>query len=114
MNKKCTKYEGLFIFADEKTFKEHVKNCPDCQFEHEKMEKVSELLQEVRPIYLRKRKLTAQLKIACAICAMLLSGTVMGLVNFNTDISDMIKYGTVLSADDLGFPVDSYGLLMVE
>lgn len=114
MNKKCTKYEGLFIFADEKTFQKHVNECPDCQAEHEKMQNISKLLQEVKPVYLERRKQTAQLKIACAICAMLLSGTVMGLVNFNTDISDTIKYGTTLSAQDLGLPVDSYGLILVE
>lgn len=114
MNKKCTKYEGLFIFADEKTFEKHVNECPDCQVEDEKMQKISKLLQEVKPVYVQKRKRTAQIKIACAVCAMLLSGTVLGIVNFNTDVSDIIKYGTTLSADDLGFPVDSYGLLMVE
>ena len=114
MNEKCTKYEGLFIFADEKTFEKHLKECPDCQAEHEKMQNISILLQEVKPIFVQKRKRVAQLKIACAICAMLLSGTVMGLVNFNTDISDTIRYGTTLSAEDLGLPVDSYGLIMVE
>ena len=114
MNEKCTKYEGLFIFADEKTFEKHLKECLDCQAEHEKMQNISKLLQEVKPIFVQKRKRVAQLKIACAICAMLLSGTVMGLVNFNTDISDTIRYGTTLSAEDLGLPVDSYGLIMVE
>ena len=44
----------------------------------------------------------------------LLSATVMGVVNFNTDVSDIIKYGSTLSAEDLGLPVDAYGLLMVE
>ncbi len=114
MNKKCTKYEGLFIFADEKTFEKHLSECPDCQAEHEKMQNISKLLQEVKPVFVQRRKRTAQLKIACAICAMLLSGTVMGLVNFNTDISDTIKYGSVLCAEDLGLPVDSYGLILVE
>ena len=114
MDKKCTKYEGLFTFSDEKTFLEHVNSCPDCRTEHETMQKVSELLKEVKPFYVQRRKNFAQVKIACAICAMMLSGTVLGLVNFNTDISDTIKYGTTLCAEDLGLPVDSYGLLMVE
>ena len=114
MNKKCTKYEGLFIFADDATLQRHLKECPDCREEHEKMQKVSKLLQEVKPVYVQKHKQTAQIKIACAVCAMLLSGTVLGLINFNTDISDTIKYGTTLSAEDLGLPVDSYGLILVE
>ena len=114
MHKKCKKYEGLFIFADNKTLAEHIEKCPDCQAEHEKMQRVSDLLQEVKPFFIKKRKQTAQIKIACAICAMILSGTVLGIINFNTDISDTIRYGTTLSAEDLGLPVDAYGLILVE
>ncbi len=114
MDKKCTKYEGLFIFADNETFTNHLKECDDCKVEHEKMLKVSELIQEAKPYFMERRKSIARFKIACAICAMFLSGTVLGVINFNTDISDTIKYGTTLSAQDLGLPVDSYGLLMVE
>lgn len=51
---------------------------------------------------------------ACAVFAILFSVTALGVVNFNTDVADIIRYGTTLSADDYGFPVDSYGLLMVE
>ena len=114
MKEKCTKYEGLFTFADDETFNEHLKVCEDCRKEQEMMDKVSDLLKEVKPFYIKKRKNTAALKLACAMFLILFSGTVMGIINFNTDISDIIKYGTVLSAEDLGFPVDSYGLIMVE
>lgn len=114
MKDKCTKYEALFTFADETTFKEHVDNCPDCQKEHQRMLEISELIQEVKPYFEEKRKTIAKFKIACAVCAMLLSGTTLGVINLNTDISDTIRYGTTLSAEDLGLPVDSYGLLMVE
>ena len=51
---------------------------------------------------------------ACAVFGILLSGTALGIVNFNTDVQDIIKYGTTLSAEDYGFPVDSYGFLVVE
>lgn len=114
MSKKCKKYAGLFMFADKKTFERHLRDCPDCLAEHDIMQKISDLLKEVRPFYIKKRQKIAQIKIACAVCVMLLSGTVLGVINFNTDISDTIRYGTTLSADDLGFPVDSYGLIMVE
>ena len=56
----------------------------------------------------------AKLKMVCAVFAILFSGTVLGVVNLNSNVSDILKYGTTLSADDFGFPVDSYGLLMVE
>lgn len=114
MNNKCNKYEGLFIFNDDETLKKHIKTCEDCRKEQEVMDKVSELLKEVKPYYMQKRKNTAKLKIACAMLTILLSATTMGVVNFNTDISDIIKYGNTLSAEDLGLPVDAYGLLMVE
>ena len=114
MKDKCTKYEALFTFSDEATLMEHVHNCPDCQVEHEKMQKVSGLIQEAKPYFLECRRTVAKFKIACAICAMLLSGTTLGVINLNTDISDTIRYGTTLSAEDLGLPVDSYGLLLVE
>lgn len=114
MKDRCTKYEGLFIFGDEETLIQHLENCEDCRKEQEVMDKVSELLKEVKPYYVSKRRNTAKLKIACAMLTIMLSTVTMGLVNFNTDISDIIKYGNTLSAEDLGLPVDAYGLLMVE
>lgn len=114
MNEKCNKYEGLFVFSDEETLKQHIKTCDDCRKEQEIMDKVSNLIKEVKPYYVSKRKKTAKLKIACAMLTILLSATAMGVVNFNTNVSDIIKYGNTLSADDLGLPVDAYGLLMVE
>ncbi len=114
MENKCNKYEALFTFCDDETFKEHLKNCPDCQKEHEKMERVSELLKEVRPYYKEKRKNVVRAKLACALFALCFSSVTLGVINLNTDISDTIKYGSTLTAEDLGLPVDSYGFIMVE
>lgn len=114
MSDKCTKYESLFLFSDEVALKAHLEECPECRAEHEKMSKVSELLQEVKPHFMAKRKRIMQMKIACAISFMFLSGTVLGLINFNPEISDTLRYGAVLEAEDYGFPVDDYGFLLVE
>ena len=114
MKDKCTKYEALFTFSDEKTLLEHIENCPDCREEHEKMQKVSELIQEAKPYFIEKRRNYVKMKAVCAVFVMFFSLTTLGVVNFNTDISDTIKYGNVLSAEDLGLPVDSYGLVMVD
>ncbi len=114
MTDKCKKYEAIFTFGNEEMLKKHVAECEDCRREQEQMDKVSNLLKEVKPYYTQKRKSAAKLKMACAVFAILFSGTVLGVVNLNSNISDIIKYGTTLSADDFGFPVDSYGLLMVE
>lgn len=112
MDKKCTKYEGLFTFGTEEDLFEHIKECPDCAAEHEKMQKVSSLVQEVKPYYRKKRKNMQALKIACTVLFLVFSSFSFTLMN--TDVSDTLKYGTTLSAEDLGLPVDSYGLIMVE
>ncbi len=114
MKEKCTKYEALFTFRSEEELLKHVEECEDCKLEHEKMQKVSDLLKEVKPYYREKRKNFAKVKIACALCMLMLSGTTLGVINLNTDVSDTLKYGTTLSAEDLGLPVDSYGLITVE
>jgi len=114
MNNKCTKYEALFTFGNDETLNKHIEICDECKKEHDKMNKVSKLLQEVKPYYIAKRKNLAKLKAACAISVILLSSVTMGIINFNSDISDIIKYGNTLSAEDLGLPTDAYGLLMVE
>lgn len=112
--KKCTKYEALFTFGNEQMLKEHIQNCEDCKKEQKELDKVSELLKEVKPYYVERRKNMAKLKAACALFVILMSGTALGVINLNTDISDTIKYGNALSAEDLGLPVDAYGLIMVE
>ena len=114
MDDKCKKYEGLFLFSDENTLLEHVEQCPDCKAEYDKMQRVSELLQEVKPYFMAKRKRNIQMRIACAISFIMLSGSVMGVMNFNSDISETLRYGTVLEAEDYGFPVDDYGFLFIE
>ena len=114
MTDKCTKYETLFTFLPQEKFEEHLKNCPDCQKEHEKMQRVSELIQEAKPHFIERRRNFAKIKAVAASFALIFFTTTLGVINFNTDISDTIKYGTTLSAEDLGLPVDSYGLLMVE
>lgn len=114
MTDKCLKYEGLFTFGNEETLNKHLENCKDCQDEQKTMDRVSELLKEVRPYYKSQHQRVANLKLACAVFAILLGSATLGIINFNTDISDTIKYGTTLSAEDLGLPVDSYGFVMVE
>jgi len=113
-NNKCKKYEGLFIFADEKDFLSHVETCPDCKAEHERMQKVSALIQEVAPQIKQKRKEFAKIKLACVSFGVIFSFFTLGVVNLNQDVHDMIMYGQTMTVEDYGFPVDSYGLLMVD
>ena len=55
MDKKCSKYEGLFIFSDKTELDKHLQECEECRKENEKMAKISDLIQEVKPYYLKKQ-----------------------------------------------------------
>jgi len=111
---KCTKYEGLFTFADEKEFLAHIENCESCRAEHERMQKVSDLIQEVAPRLWQKRRDFAKLKLACASFGIAFCLLSLGVINLNQDVHDMIMYGQTMTIEDYGFPVDSYGLIMVD
>jgi hypothetical protein len=97
MKKKCSKYEALFVFGNEAALKEHLETCADCRAEQEMMDKVSALIKEAR------FKPASKLKAACILAAILIAG-----ISFN------LPGNQTLSAEDLGFPVDSYGLIMVD
>lgn len=115
MDNKCNKYEGLFIFSDEKTLQEHIATCEDCKAEHEKMQKVSDLINEVKPYYMKKKKNTLRkLRAVAAVLLVVFFSATFGVIYNNEDLTDSLMYGESLSAEDLGFPVDSYGLLMVD
>ena len=114
MKDKCTKFEALFTFSSKEDFRKHLDKCDDCMQEYEKMQKISSLIQEVKPYYKKKRETRKILKIACSLLLFFFLGAGVGIYSLDTDVSDTLKYGTTLSAEDYGFPVDSYGLIMVE
>ena len=116
MENKCSKFEELFINSSQEELDEHIKECEECRLEYEKQTKVSSLLDEVKMYYYAKRKKrTARLRAACAIMFLMFSITsVTGWALNDEDLLDTLKYGDTLSAEDLGFPVDSDGLLMVD
>ena len=114
MDKKCSKYEGLFIFSDEETLKKHLEECPECRAEHEKMQRVSELIGETKFYYKNKTQRTKKLKAICACLFLLFFSATFSILSNDADLADSLMYGETLSAEDLGFPVDSYGLLMVD
>ncbi len=114
MDKKCSKYEGLFVFSDEDTLKKHLQECEECRQEQQQMDRVSELIDEVKLYYRAKdKKKRPKFRIACAMFLLIFSSLTAGVVVNDEDMMDTLRYGETLSAEDLGFPVDSYGLLMV-
>ena len=104
----------MFVFSDEATLEEHLKECPDCRAEHEKMQKVSNLIGEVKFHYKLRAKKIRKIKAVCLALCLICMSTSFGIVTNDTDFVDALMYGQTLSAEDLGFPVDSYGLLMVD
>ena len=114
MDKKCSKYEGLFVFSDEETLNKHLEECEDCRVEHEKMQKVSDLLGEVKFYYRSQSNKRRKLRVVCALMFFSIFCGTFGAFTLDSDLGDALMYGETLSAEDLGFPVDSYGLLMVD
>ena len=116
MNEKCSKYEDLFVSGSSEELEKHIQECEDCQKEHESQQKVSSLLDEVKMYYYAKRKQRmVRLRAACAIMFLVFSIiSVTGWALNDDDLMDTLKYGETLSAEELGFPVDSDGLLMVD
>ena len=116
MENNCSKYEELFVSGSQKELEEHIKECEICRLEHESQLKVSSLLDEVKMYYYAKRKKRmVRLRAACAVMFLVFSMiSVTGWALNSDDLLDTLKYGDTLSAEELGFPVDSYGLLMVD
>ncbi len=114
MDKKCSNYEGLFVFSDEEILNKHLQECEDCRQEQQKMDRVSELIDEVKLYYRAKNKRRPKMRVACAMFLLMFSTLTAGVVVNDEDMMDTLRYGETLSAEDLGFPVDSYGLLMVD
>ena len=120
MREKCNKFESLYIFRSDAEFKEHIKGCPDCQAEQEKMDKVSELLQEVRPYYIHQSKqVSIRLKVACILFLGLL--TCLSVAYFiqltDLNITENSYYSSEsvqnTTTNEYGIPLDSYGLITV-
>ena len=114
MNNKCNKYESLFIFSRDDDLQKHIEECEECKKEYEEQQKVSSLIGEVKMYYYSKKRTQSRIKAACIAIFLMFSTLSLGLAVTNDDLMDSLKYGDTLSAEDLGFPVDSYGLLMVD
>ena len=39
--KQCNGYEAMYTFLNDEDFERHLKECPQCAKEHEKMQKVT-------------------------------------------------------------------------
>ncbi len=114
-DKKCNKYEGFFVFQNEEKFYEHLEHCPDCQKEHEKYIKVSKLVKEVAPIYLKRKqaeKTNVIKRLAC--CFIFFIGlTVFTGYKVYDNYTMQVNYAQDSCLTTMGLPVDDYGFLEI-
>lgn len=113
---KCDKYEAFFVFQNEEAFNNHIKECPDCQREHEKYMRVSSLLKEVAPEYLKrqdKRKNVAIKRLAC--CFILFVGITASYTGYNmyNDYTAQTYSLEDTYVGAMGLPIDEYGFLEI-
>ena len=114
-NKKtCNGYEAMYTFLSEEAFNEHLKVCEECAKEHARMQRVSELIQEVKPYIKEKQKRRTILKSAAAFFVVAFATLSIPLCMTRVNVYDDLVAQNSLTAQELGLPVDEYGFLYVE
>lgn len=123
MEKKCNKFEELFINNDEKVLLEHIKTCEECRIEYKKMEDVSSLIKEVKPLYINTKKKRPSVHIKENIFTLAASFLIIFLAFFAIQVSTPESFvnETIASISDsdytyeqMGLPVDEFGFIMVD
>ena len=125
MNKKtCNGYESAFTFMSEEDFKKHLEECEECRLEHEKMQRVSALIQEAKPYLLKESKKKKEvvitgaddaktfLKAACAAFVVFVMGGCYSMFMMTGFYDEIVAQNTP-SIEEMGLPVDEYGFLLV-
>lgn len=110
MNKKeknCKGFKDQFINLNEEQLLAHIQNCENCRQEYVEMKKLSNLLTIAKPHYLKKRNILMTFKTAAIITLTLFTGFMA------TYLTNTYSQST-LSLDDLGFPTDEYGFILVD
>lgn len=112
-NIKCNGYESMFTFLSDEDFQQHLKVCDKCRAEHERMQRVSALIQEAKP-YIKRTKKNNMLKIACILTIVLFSSlSIPLLIGAGKLYDDYMAYNSP-TIEEMGLPVDEYGFLLVE
>jgi len=114
MDKNCNKYEILTNFGSDEELLAHIEECEICKAEHEKIKAVTGLIQEAKPYYLKQKNVISKAKIACVMIFTLFTGISAGVLNANFNLIDTLSYNDGITLEDMGFPTDDYGLIMVD
>lgn len=117
MDKKCKKFEELFVKTNEVELLDHIKKCEECRCEYENMQKVSNLIKEVKPLYRKKRRVRQNVvAMAASFLMIFLAFFAVQIYTPNSLVNETIAS---ISASDytyeqMGLPVDEYGFIMVD
>lgn len=112
--KQCNGYEAMYTFLNDEDFERHLKECPQCAKEHEKMQKVSDLIQEAKTYIKQKRKNTRVLVSAAAFFVAVFATLSVPLCMVGIDAYDNLVAQNTMDVQELGLPVDEYGFLYIE
>lgn len=112
--KTCNGYEAMYTFLSEDDFNKHLEVCEACAKEHARMQRVSELIQEAKPYIKEKQKQNRILKSAAAFFVVAFATLSIPVYMAGANMYDNMVAQNTLTAQELGFPVDEYGLLYVE
>ena len=115
--KKCDKYEALFVFRSDDELKEHIKECPECQKEYETQMKISALVKEVAPVYLNRQdkwKTRVMAKMAaCFVMLVGITGIYTGYCMYSEDSFQVNSAEDSFIESNMGLPTDDYGFLEI-
>lgn len=111
--KKCSGYESKFTFLNDDDFKKHLEECEECRLEHLRMQRVTELIQEAKPYFNRNKSRKTFVKAACAAFVVFVMSGCYSMFTMSGFYDNMVASNQP-SIEEMGLPVDEYGLLMVD
>lgn len=114
--KKCNGYESMYTFLSEEDFLKHIESCEECKKEHEKMQKVSALINEAKPYIKRQKKQSGIIRAACAVFVILFATLSLPIFTLGTNVyNDVIaqNQSDAMTVEEMGLPVDEYGFLYI-
>lgn len=115
MKEKCTKFEGMFVFSSKEDFEYHLQNCEECRKKQDELNQISTLIKKAKPFYFKqKAKKKRQLRVALGLLLFISVGSIFEILNYIDTPNETASYIETLSPEELDFPVDSYGLIMVD
>ena len=101
----CDKFEKLFIQEDESELLAHIQECEECRKEYEKMQAISSLVKEAKPLFKKDNVIRHRFAISMVAGATLFCLTGFLLLSW----LPYYNYDQAIASDI--YPTDEYGLV---